>query len=229
MKKCPYCKIPVASDSVKCIACFRTFNILETCFDDFENNNKWCIRFFRLIKNAPIPPRKPVPYELFSILDVTDWDEILIDSEGYVSNKDGVIIPPTLSNDKADDYSHEVAVWQWKMYEYLQKYFPQSPLLSKYETWEDDEENIEEYDYDVDSDNLEDEFEKPRKPNRRPLTQDVKDKVWNRDGGKCVECGSNEKLEFDHIIPFSKGGANTYRNIQLLCEPCNRTKSAKIG
>ena len=63
----------------------------------------------------------------------------------------------------------------------------------------------------------------------RRITQEVKDKVWNRDGGKCVECGSNENLEFDHIIPHSKGGANTYRNIQLLCEPFNRSKSAKIG
>tara|TARA_Y100001970_G_scaffold115280_1_gene143705 strand:+ start:2078 stop:3052 length:975 start_codon:yes stop_codon:yes gene_type:complete len=63
----------------------------------------------------------------------------------------------------------------------------------------------------------------------RKIPQRVKDKVWNRDGGKCVECGSNQKLEFDHIIPHSKGGANTYRNLQLLCEPCNRTKSAKIG
>ena len=63
----------------------------------------------------------------------------------------------------------------------------------------------------------------------RRISQNVKDKVWNRDGGKCVECGSNENLEFDHIIPHSKGGANTYRNIQLLCEPCNRSKSAKIG
>ena len=63
----------------------------------------------------------------------------------------------------------------------------------------------------------------------RHISQSVKDKVWNRDGGKCVECGSNQNLEFDHIIPHSKGGANTYRNIQLLCEPCNRTKSAKIG
>ena len=70
--------------------------------------------------------------------------------------------------------------------------------------------------------------EKKKKRSRR-LTQDVKDKVWNRDGGKCVECGSNENLEFDHIIPFSKGGANTYRNIQLLCEKCNRSKSNKIG
>ncbi|MDG1271001.1 MAG: HNH endonuclease signature motif containing protein [Flavobacteriaceae bacterium] len=63
----------------------------------------------------------------------------------------------------------------------------------------------------------------------RRILQEVKDQVWNRDGGKCVECGSNENLEFDHIIPFSKGGANTYRNIQLLCEHCNRSKSNSIG
>jgi hypothetical protein len=65
-------------------------------------------------------------------------------------------------------------------------------------------------------------------PSRR-ISQKVMDKVWNRDGGKCVKCGSNEKLEFDHIIPFSKGGSNTYRNIQLLCENCNRSKSNNIG
>ena len=63
----------------------------------------------------------------------------------------------------------------------------------------------------------------------RHIPQKVRDKVWNRDGGKCVQCGSNEDLEYDHIIPHSKGGANTYRNIQLLCESCNRKKSAKIG
>ena len=46
---------------------------------------------------------------------------------------------------------------------------------------------------------------------------------------QCISGGNNENLEFDHIIPFSKGGSNTYRNIQLLCESCNRSKSAKIG
>lgn len=70
---------------------------------------------------------------------------------------------------------------------------------------------------------------KLKKKRSRRISQDVKDKVWRRDEGRCVECGSNENLEFDHIIPFSKGGANTYRNIQLLCESCNRSKSAKIG
>lgn len=66
--------------------------------------------------------------------------------------------------------------------------------------------------------------EKEDKRSRR-ISSSVQDRVWKRDEGKCVKCGSNEKLEFDHIIPFSKGGANTYRNIQLLCEKCNRSKS----
>ncbi|WP_229731781.1 HNH endonuclease [Chishuiella changwenlii] len=64
---------------------------------------------------------------------------------------------------------------------------------------------------------------------RESISQETQDRVWNRDGGRCVKCGNNEKLEFDHIIPFSKGGSNTYRNLQLLCEKCNRTKSNKIG
>lgn len=65
--------------------------------------------------------------------------------------------------------------------------------------------------------------------NRSPIPDDVKDSVWRRDGGKCVKCGSQEKIEYDHIIPVSKGGSNTARNIQILCEKCNREKSDKIG
>lgn len=64
---------------------------------------------------------------------------------------------------------------------------------------------------------------------REPIPQNVQDRVWNRDGGKCVKCGSTERIEFDHIIPFSKGGTNTYRNLQILCQKCNRQKHNKIG
>lgn len=63
---------------------------------------------------------------------------------------------------------------------------------------------------------------------RESISPAVKQEVWQRDQGKCVECGRNENLEFDHIIPVSKGGANTVRNLQLLCEVCNRSKSANI-
>jgi hypothetical protein len=66
-------------------------------------------------------------------------------------------------------------------------------------------------------------------PGRTPISDEVKIFVWNRDGGRCVKCGSAERLEFDHVIPVSLGGANTPRNLQLLCEPCNRGKGASIA
>jgi len=65
-------------------------------------------------------------------------------------------------------------------------------------------------------------------PTRTGIPSAVKQYVWQRDGGRCVQCGSNEKLEYDHIIQVSKGGSNTERNVQLLCEHCNRTKHGKI-
>jgi hypothetical protein len=63
---------------------------------------------------------------------------------------------------------------------------------------------------------------------RSKIPSHVRIYVWQRDGGRCVECSSNENLEYDHIIPFAKGGANTERNLQLLCGACNRLKSANI-
>ncbi len=65
-------------------------------------------------------------------------------------------------------------------------------------------------------------------PKRERIPDDVKIAVWRRDSGCCVRCGSRVSLEYDHIIPISKGGSNTLRNIELLCEKCNRTKSNKI-
>ena len=66
------------------------------------------------------------------------------------------------------------------------------------------------------------------KETRERISSAVKREVWRRDKGKCVICGVNENLEYDHVIPVSKGGANTVRNLQLLCEGCNRSKSARI-
>jgi hypothetical protein len=63
---------------------------------------------------------------------------------------------------------------------------------------------------------------------RTQISEKVRIYVWRRDGGKCVLCNSQEKLEYDHIIPVSKGGSNTERNIRLLCERCNREKGDKI-
>lgn len=63
--------------------------------------------------------------------------------------------------------------------------------------------------------------------NSRVIPKSVQNEVWRRDRGRCVECSSKDNIEFDHIIPWSKGGGNTTRNIQLLCQKCNRIKSNK--
>jgi hypothetical protein len=64
-------------------------------------------------------------------------------------------------------------------------------------------------------------------PRREPIPERVRHEVWRRDRGSCVDCGSRGRLEFDHIIPVSRGGSNTTRNIELRCEPCNRRKGAR--
>ena len=63
---------------------------------------------------------------------------------------------------------------------------------------------------------------------RNRIPEEVRIAVWRRDQGKCASCGSRENLEYDHIVPVSRGGGNTARNIELLCQSCNRSKSNRI-
>jgi hypothetical protein len=67
----------------------------------------------------------------------------------------------------------------------------------------------------------------PKRPkSSRTIPQDVKIAVTLRDGGRCRICGSTKDLQYDHIIPYSKGGrSDDANNIQLLCGYHNRLKS----
>ncbi len=63
----------------------------------------------------------------------------------------------------------------------------------------------------------------------RMIPTAVKVEVWRRDGGKCVMCGSDKNLHFDHDVPYSKGGSSiTAENVRLLCARHNLEKSDKI-
>lgn len=64
--------------------------------------------------------------------------------------------------------------------------------------------------------------------NSRHIPRDVRQRVWQRYGGRCAECSATMYLEFDHIIPVARGGSNTDANIQLLCRMCNLKKSDNI-
>jgi len=63
------------------------------------------------------------------------------------------------------------------------------------------------------------------KPVRAAIPSELRRAVFERDGGRCVECGSNFDLQYDHVLPVALGGATTLENLQLLCAECNRRKS----
>ena len=63
----------------------------------------------------------------------------------------------------------------------------------------------------------------------RSIPGDVMQEVYLRDRGKCVQCGTEDNIHFDHKIPYSKGGSSkTAKNIQLLCAKHNLSKSNKL-
>lgn len=63
---------------------------------------------------------------------------------------------------------------------------------------------------------------------RTYIPTDLKRRVFDRDGGRCVHCGSKFLIQFDHIIPIAKGGASTEANLQILCQSCNTKKRDQI-
>jgi hypothetical protein len=55
---------------------------------------------------------------------------------------------------------------------------------------------------------------------------------FQRSGSRCPGVGRKphrvdltvERIEFDHILPYSQGGPSSALNIQVLCQECNRVK-----
>ena len=63
----------------------------------------------------------------------------------------------------------------------------------------------------------------------RLIPSSVKLEVWKRDKGRCIKCGQQDNLHFDHIIPYAKGGSSLVaENIQILCARHNLGKRDKI-
>jgi len=52
--------------------------------------------------------------------------------------------------------------------------------------------------------------------------------IFERDQNRCQYCGlhfSKQDLTIDHVLPRSRGGADTWENLVLACVPCNLRKS----
>jgi hypothetical protein len=65
----------------------------------------------------------------------------------------------------------------------------------------------------------------------RYLPRTIMLQVVRRDNHVCQECFTyvpDDQLEFDHIIPVSRGGPTSVENLRLLCRRCNIAKSDRI-
>ncbi len=66
--------------------------------------------------------------------------------------------------------------------------------------------------------------------NLRAFDEKIKTSIYQTQNGICQACNkyfAYDKMEADHIIPWSKGGQTTADNCQMLCMKDNRTKSGK--
>jgi 5-methylcytosine-specific restriction endonuclease McrA len=74
------------------------------------------------------------------------------------------------------------------------------------------------------------------KPKRsRHIPAAVRDKVFERDNGRCTyvgvsgkRCGTTHGLQIDHIKPFARGGSNTPENLRLLCARHNQLEAERV-
>lgn len=70
------------------------------------------------------------------------------------------------------------------------------------------------------------------RPFTRSIPRGIMLKVIRRDGQICQKCHRavpDNEVEFDHVIPFSRGGPVTADNLRLLCRSCNREKGDSLN
>ena len=48
-----------------------------------------------------------------------------------------------------------------------------------------------------------------------------------QEGNRCAYCGIEGAMQWEHIVPQSRGGPNTIDNMVLSCPKCNREKAAR--
>jgi len=64
---------------------------------------------------------------------------------------------------------------------------------------------------------------------RKKQMSPTKRNIFERDMHMCQYCGSTKHLTLDHIIPVSKGGQNTWKNLTTACFKCNNKKGDRTA
>ena len=51
--------------------------------------------------------------------------------------------------------------------------------------------------------------------------------ILRRDNFRCQYCGVRESLTVDHVVPKSRGGQDTWKNLVAACTGCNNKKGSR--
>ncbi len=70
-------------------------------------------------------------------------------------------------------------------------------------------------------------YEPKTGPKPRSISKGKRYRIWKRDGGACVKCGSKRGLQVDHIVPVAHGGGCEEENLRILCGGCNVREGVK--
>jgi hypothetical protein len=75
---------------------------------------------------------------------------------------------------------------------------------------------------------------RPTDPRSRRIPAAIRRAVWARDGGRCTftsdggrRCASRRALEFDHVVPFARGGVSTVEGLRLRCRAHNQFEAER--
>jgi hypothetical protein len=69
---------------------------------------------------------------------------------------------------------------------------------------------------------------KPQDPEKRAPNTALKTEIAKREGGKCLNCGSNYRPNYDHIDSWALGGKTTLQNLRLYCRNCNERHRIQV-
>lgn len=71
-------------------------------------------------------------------------------------------------------------------------------------------------------------FEFSYNNSRPPIPNNIRRRVFEKYGWRCVHCSLPYDLQIDHIVPYSWTQNNDINNLQILCAACNFRKSNRF-
>jgi len=209
----------------------------------FENKNN------KFLKKILVPNKKTLLHDYIEFIHEDELD-YAIRKTGYESIIDNVIDTLIFYNidypDMTEEEENDIELKEEYYSKLIELYYKLTPIIVE-EIFtilymdkgllKEFNESISEIIKGMKSDKYEIYLEKDGVVKRcTALPKWLKNEVFFRDKGRCQICGkdltclisTDNKINYDYMIPLEKGGSNDPSNFQLTCKSCNASKGARL-